>query len=150
MNQLPLGLIAQEVEPVLPELVLRERDAKEPLGLNYLGLVPVLVKGMQEQQAQIEAQRRLLDDEQQVVARQQDQITQQQKMIARQSSQLKQQQSMTSLQQSEIDGLRKLVCRQHSKVGVCRHLAPRQGGNQSRPERQKRPLEELASKGDAR
>jgi hypothetical protein len=53
MNQLPIGLIAQEVEPVLPELVLHGGDDKEPLGLNYLGLVPIMIKGIQEQQAQI-------------------------------------------------------------------------------------------------
>jgi hypothetical protein len=50
-----LGLIAQDVEPVLPELILQNADNKGSLGLNYTGLIPVLIKGMQEQQAQIEA-----------------------------------------------------------------------------------------------
>jgi hypothetical protein len=54
-RQLPLGLIAQEVEGVIPELVLREADPAKPLGLNYLGLVPVLIKAIQEQQATITA-----------------------------------------------------------------------------------------------
>ncbi len=48
-----MGLVAQEVEKVLPELVLREADATKPLGLNYMALLPVAVKAIQEQQAQI-------------------------------------------------------------------------------------------------
>jgi hypothetical protein len=48
-----MGLIAQDVEPVLPELILQNADNKGALGLNYMGLIPVLIKGMQEQQAQI-------------------------------------------------------------------------------------------------
>src|SRR5207244_6578559 len=50
-RQLNLGLVAQEVEPLMPELILRSVDANGSLGLNYMGLIPVLVKGMQEQQA---------------------------------------------------------------------------------------------------
>jgi hypothetical protein len=50
-TQLNLGLVAQEVEPVLPELILRGVDATGSLGLNYMGLVPVIIKAIQEQQA---------------------------------------------------------------------------------------------------
>jgi hypothetical protein len=64
---LQLGLVAQEVEPVLPELILHGVDAKDSLGLNYMGLIPVLVKGIQEQQQQITRQ-------QAAVKKQQDQI----------------------------------------------------------------------------
>jgi hypothetical protein len=64
------GLIAQDVLPVLPEIV---KDVKRPAmrkpdgswqtvseraeikSVNYMALIPVLIKGMQEQQAQIEA-----------------------------------------------------------------------------------------------
>jgi Chaperone of endosialidase len=52
---LQLGLIAQEVQSVLPELV-QNSDGTEPLALNYLGLLPVAIKAIQEQQAQIEQQ----------------------------------------------------------------------------------------------
>ena len=41
---------------MLPELILQNADNKGSLGLNYMGLIPVLIKGMQEQQGQIEAQ----------------------------------------------------------------------------------------------
>jgi hypothetical protein len=51
-----LGLIAQEVEAVLPELVSTDKDAKPTKGLNYLGLVPVTIKALQEQQEFINEQ----------------------------------------------------------------------------------------------
>ncbi len=49
-----MGLVAQEVEKVMPELVLKDADSTKPLGLNYMALLPVAVKAIQEQQAQIE------------------------------------------------------------------------------------------------
>jgi hypothetical protein len=58
------GLIAQEVERVMPELVRTHSEHTDAAGVtttykgvNYNGLIPVLIKGMQEQQMQIEAQR---------------------------------------------------------------------------------------------
>jgi hypothetical protein len=52
-----LGLIAQEVKPVLPELVEQGIGKDRMLSINYIGLVPVLVKAIQEQQATIAALR---------------------------------------------------------------------------------------------
>lgn len=62
-----LGFIAQELEEVFPELVmqkekeeLRDRDGAvtgtiaEHKAINYIGLIPVLISGIQEQQAKIE------------------------------------------------------------------------------------------------
>ena len=37
-KELPMGLVAQEVEEVIPELVIRGGDSNAPLGLNYVGL----------------------------------------------------------------------------------------------------------------
>ena len=51
-----LGLVAQEVERVLPELVSTSKDADQMKGLNYTGLIPVLVNAIQQQQSQIEKQ----------------------------------------------------------------------------------------------
>jgi len=48
-----LGLIAQEVDQVVPEVVEHSDDPAAPLGLNYSGLVPVLIKAVQEQQTTI-------------------------------------------------------------------------------------------------
>jgi hypothetical protein len=56
-NGRQVGLIAQEVQQVIPELV-KSRGPDAMLALNYAGLVPVLVKAVQEQQAIIREQGR--------------------------------------------------------------------------------------------
>lgn len=48
-----LGLIGQEVEGVIPEIVARGKDEAGMMSLNYTGLVPVLIKAIHEQQAAI-------------------------------------------------------------------------------------------------
>lgn len=68
-----LGLIAQEVEIVLPELVTTEKDAEQTKGLNYIGLVPVTIKAIQQQQAQIEDQQKRISEEQEQILQQQEQ-----------------------------------------------------------------------------
>lgn len=47
-----LGFIAQEVQTVFPELV--DEDSEGYLSVDYLGLIPVLVEAIKEQQIQIE------------------------------------------------------------------------------------------------
>lgn len=47
------GLIAQQVQAVIPELVTEKNDGM--LSVNYQGLVPVLLNGYKEQQKQIDA-----------------------------------------------------------------------------------------------
>jgi hypothetical protein len=81
-----LGLIAQEVEPVLREVVRSTAWVTNPatgeqeevpmarMAMYYSDLIPVIIKGMQEQQQQIEAQQAQIDAQQQ-------QIEQQQRMI---------------------------------------------------------------------
>ena len=68
-----LGLIAQELAPVIKEVVLSHETRMNPetgeaevveletYGVNYSDLIPVLIKGMQEQQNQIEKQNELLE-----------------------------------------------------------------------------------------
>jgi hypothetical protein len=51
-----LGVIAQELQQVVPEAVEGSPEAEAPMGVNYDQLIPVLVKAVQEQQAQIDAQ----------------------------------------------------------------------------------------------
>lgn len=56
-NKRSIGLIAQEVEPIIDELVAisdDEENEEEIMSVNYIGLVPVLINAMQEQQKQIE------------------------------------------------------------------------------------------------
>lgn len=57
------------VQPVLPELILHNVDGKDSLGLNYMGLIPVLVKGMQEQQQQIAQQQAAAKQQQDQIAK---------------------------------------------------------------------------------
>ncbi len=49
-----IGLLAQEVQKVYPELVKENSEGK--LGVNYAGMVPVLLQAIKEQQRQIEHQ----------------------------------------------------------------------------------------------
>lgn len=48
-----IGLIAQNVEQVLPELVNTADDKEKTLSVNYIGLISVLVEAMKEQQFHI-------------------------------------------------------------------------------------------------
>ena len=48
------GVIAHELEEVLPYAVVGEKDGEQMQGVDYSKIVPVLVKAIQEQQAQIE------------------------------------------------------------------------------------------------
>ena len=50
-----LGFIAQEVDLVIPEVITAPTASNQYYGLNYAGVVPVLVKAIQEQQALIES-----------------------------------------------------------------------------------------------
>ena len=64
------GFIAQELEEILPELVLKSsepvrrgeaEEREEFMAVNYVALIPILVKSMQEQQAQIRKQQQQID-----------------------------------------------------------------------------------------
>jgi len=57
-----IGLIAQEVETVLPELV--HTDSKGYKSLTYDRLVPVLIEAIKEQQKVIDQKSRMLDEQQ--------------------------------------------------------------------------------------
>ena len=50
-----LGVIAQELEKVYPDLVNTANDEMGTKSVNYIGLIAPLIKAVQEQQAQIEA-----------------------------------------------------------------------------------------------
>jgi len=52
-DEIQIGLIAQDVEKVYPELVTTRSD--NYLGVNYLGLVPILVEATTAQQLQIDS-----------------------------------------------------------------------------------------------
>ena len=50
-----LGLIAQDVQKVMEEVVDKGSDPAKTLGVNYSEITPVLIKGIQEQQSMIES-----------------------------------------------------------------------------------------------
>jgi len=52
-----IGLIAQEVKPLINELVGVNKQRDNTLTLNYEGLIPVLINAIQEQQQIIESQK---------------------------------------------------------------------------------------------
>jgi hypothetical protein len=54
LNREYLGLIAQDVQKVLPEVVDVENNEEKTLGVRYTELVPVLVKAIQELKAEID------------------------------------------------------------------------------------------------
>ena len=56
-----VGLIAEEVEGVVPEVVSHAGDSDAVTGVDYAGLVGVLVEAIKEQQAQAEAQQAKLE-----------------------------------------------------------------------------------------
>ncbi|MCD4736450.1 MAG: tail fiber domain-containing protein [Bacteroidales bacterium] len=56
-----LGLIAQDVMEIIPEIVNVGDDERQTLGLHYDKLVPILIKAIQEQQVMIEELRTKID-----------------------------------------------------------------------------------------
>lgn len=50
-----LGLLAQELEKVIPEIVQKSKNEEDPMGVRYSELIPVLVKAVQEQNELIES-----------------------------------------------------------------------------------------------
>lgn len=71
-NRLHFGLLAQEVEQILPHLVHEDQEGYK--GINYTELLPVLIKSNQEQQALIEAQKASIDTQNRILEQQQAQI----------------------------------------------------------------------------
>jgi len=57
-NHLQSGVIAQEVQKIFPHLV--TNTAEGSLSVNYIGLIPVLIESIKEQQKQIEELRQLI------------------------------------------------------------------------------------------
>lgn len=64
LNQQHVGLIAQEVNTIIPEVV-SGNESTEILGMNYAELVPVLINAIKEQQVQIDALKKQVNDLQQ-------------------------------------------------------------------------------------
>jgi hypothetical protein len=63
-GQPALGFIAEDVEPVLPEVVERDEASGRVLGVSYSAIVPVLVEAIKEQQHQMAMYREELLEQQ--------------------------------------------------------------------------------------
>lgn len=50
LSQIRYGLIAQEVNEILPDLIYGDIEGEDYVGLDYNGIIPVLTKAIQEQQ----------------------------------------------------------------------------------------------------
>jgi len=57
-----IGLLAQDIEEVFPELVKEGDDKNGTLSVNYQGLIPVLINAIKEQQNQIDELKSLLNN----------------------------------------------------------------------------------------
>lgn len=56
-----LGFIAQEVEKIIPEIVTTNQDEMAYKAVDYVKMVPVLVKAIQDQQKQINKLKALIN-----------------------------------------------------------------------------------------
>lgn len=65
---LQFGFIAQELQLVMPEAVMADEDGF--LGVNYDAVIPVMVEGMKDQQAMIDAQQAQMEEQQSVLEQQ--------------------------------------------------------------------------------
>ncbi len=55
-----IGLLAQDVQAVYPELVKEANNEEGTLSVNYQGLIPVLINAIKEQQAEIDELKKLI------------------------------------------------------------------------------------------
>jgi hypothetical protein len=55
-----IGLLAQDVQSVYPELVKEANNEEGTLSVNYQGLIPVLINAIKEQQAEINELKKLI------------------------------------------------------------------------------------------
>ena len=54
-NKIQFGFLAQELEKIYPELVHKLNGKRTLKSIDYLGLIPVLVNLVQQQQKEIDA-----------------------------------------------------------------------------------------------
>jgi hypothetical protein len=58
-----IGLLAQEIEEVFPELVKEAKDKDGTLSVNYQGLIPVLINAIKEQQEELKVIRKSVNED---------------------------------------------------------------------------------------
>jgi hypothetical protein len=68
------GFIAQEIQKILPFVVKEGSDNNKLLSVNYTSIIPLLTKGIQEQQTIIEAQQKQIETSNEKIEAQQKQL----------------------------------------------------------------------------
>jgi hypothetical protein len=58
-----LGLIAQDIQPIIKEIVHVAEDKDQTLSVSYTELIPVLIRAIQEQQAIIDRQAKTIQNQ---------------------------------------------------------------------------------------
>jgi hypothetical protein len=61
-NKTENGFIAQELQKIIPYIVKEGADKDKILSVDYNSIIPVLTKGIQEQQLLINAQQKQIDE----------------------------------------------------------------------------------------
>ncbi|WP_129749194.1 tail fiber domain-containing protein, partial [Flavobacterium anhuiense] len=61
-NEIQLGVSAQQMQIVLPEVVEEGKDVNKTLGVHYTEMIPVLINAIKEQQAEIEQLKSLVKE----------------------------------------------------------------------------------------
>jgi len=105
------GLIAQEVEKVLPELVTEDEQGYK--AVNYSKLPLVSLQAIKELKAENDTIKQKLSEQQALTSAQQQQLNQQQAQLAIQQQQLTQ-------QQQEMAAVKKLLCASQPQADLCK------------------------------
>jgi Chaperone of endosialidase len=97
-NKEDMGLVAEEVNAAEPLLTITNKDGQVE-GVKYDRVGVVLVNAVNEQQDQIEAQQKQIDEQKLVIQKQEEKLDK---------------------QQSEIDALKLVVCSQNATAAICK------------------------------
>jgi hypothetical protein len=97
-----IGVIAEEVGVVLPEVVTYEENGKDARGVDYSRLTALLIEATKQEQALIRKQQALF-------VKQQEQIKAQQQQIKTQQAQINVQQKVSETQRAQIKQLTRQV-----------------------------------------
>jgi trimeric autotransporter adhesin len=97
-----IGVIAEEVGQVVPEVVSYEKNGKDATGVDYSRLTALLIEAVKQQQKQIVTQQTQIVGQQKQIALQQSQIRKQQRLAVTQQAQMKAQEARIDEQQNQI------------------------------------------------
>jgi hypothetical protein len=117
-----VGVIAEEVGQVVPEVVSWNKDGKQAEGVDYGRLAALLIEATKEQQVLIHQQQEQIRAEQQQIREQQAQITAQQAQIAAQQAQT----ARLASQVTEIQTALKAMSQSETESRVARAQPPSQ------------------------